>query len=355
MNKPVIIVGAGISGIYTASLLSAKGIKCKVIESRDRIGGRILTEEAAGAKFDLGPTWFWPQHEPRITALVKKLGLKTFTQHTAGDLLFEQYADHPAQHHTLPAHAVERSERIEGGIYSLIESIAETLPVETIKLKTQVTAIKMNAHHEMTVNVLNDDGEDRTLEASSVVLALPPRLTKRISFEPELQELSDLPTWMAGQAKMIAVYDRPFWREKNLSGQAMSWTGPLQEIHDASPIKGPGALFGFFSLTAKQRREMGEEKVKKLALEQLIRLYGSEAEQPVAILYKDWSADADTATVEDALPLTDFPQYHPLEITGEWQDNLVFAGTETSSDSGGHLEGAIRSAERAVRIILERN
>lgn len=354
MNQPIVIVGAGLSGLHTASLLAANGIECKVIESRDRIGGRVLTEEAAGAMFDLGPTWFWPEHEPAITALIQTLGLKTFTQHTKGDLLFEQSAETPAQRHTLPAHAVERSERIQGGIQSLITAVAETLPAETIELHSSVTALKMNHENEVSVHAINGDGEENVIEASAVVLALPPRLTNRISFSPELPVLSDLPTWMAGQAKVVTVYHQPFWREQHLSGQTMSWTGPLQEIHDASPKSGPGALFGFFSLSATQRLELGEEKVKELVLDQLQRLYGKEAGHPIAYLYKDWATDSDTSTEEDSLPLTDFPQYRPLNVTAPWDEKLIFSGTETSAGSGGHLEGAIRSAERAANTILKR-
>ncbi|MFB1083435.1 flavin monoamine oxidase family protein [Jeotgalibacillus sp. JSM ZJ347] len=355
MNKPVIIVGAGLSGLYTASLLSENGIECKVIESRNRIGGRVITEEAAGANFDLGPTWFWPEHEHAITAVIKKLGLKTFTQHTNGDLLFEQSTESPAQRHTLPAHAAERSERLEGGMQSMIEAVADTLPANTIELNKTITAINMNHEDEVSVHAVNSEGEELVYGGSAVVLALPPRLTKRISFSPELPALADLPTWMAGQAKIVAVYDQPFWREQNLSGQALSWAGPLQEVHDATAATGQGALFGFFNLSAAQRFQLGADKVKKMALAQLTRLYGDKAGMPSSVLYKDWATDDDTATEEDALPLIDFPQYRPLDITGPWHGKLLIAGTETASGSGGHLEGAIRSAERTASVILERN
>ncbi|WP_374941236.1 NAD(P)-binding protein [Peribacillus sp. AS_2] len=41
LNNPVVIVGADLSGLRAASLLAAQGIKCKVLEARDRIGGRV--------------------------------------------------------------------------------------------------------------------------------------------------------------------------------------------------------------------------------------------------------------------------------------------------------------------------
>jgi len=85
-----------------------------------------------------------------------------------------------------------------------------------------------------------------------------------------------------------------------------------------------------------------------LVVDQLTRLFGPSAEKPISLLYKDWSSDPDTAVDEDSEPLSEFPKYGLPKITSEWDKKILFAGTETSSELGGHLEGALRSAERAV-------
>lgn len=362
MKKPVIIVGAGLSGLRAASLLHTKGVECVVLEARGRIGGRVMSETIGGtdlAKVDLGPTWFWPDYEPLITRLVKELGLQTFLQHTEGALLYEPSENTVPQRHVLPEGAVQRSFRLHGGVESLIDAVYDTLPPGTVQLNAAVKAIRMDNSGDITVEA-DEQGGKKEWKAEAVILAMPPRLVaQRLEFSPSLpeellQSMRDMPTWMAGQAKAVAVYERPFWREDGLSGQVTSWAGPLQEIHDASPHKGEGALFGFFGMPPAVRRELGKDKVLGLVLEQLIRLFGEQAGSPISLLYKDWSDDPHTAVKEDAEPLMNFPEYGPLGHAGVWERKILFAGTETAAESGGHLEGALQSAERAVSRLLDK-
>ncbi|WP_276734256.1 FAD-dependent oxidoreductase [Bacillus sp. (in: firmicutes)] len=358
MNNSIIIVGAGLSGLRAASLLTKRGIKCKVLEARDRIGGRVLSTPNPNrpdlGTFDLGPTWFWPQYERTIANLVKELNLDTFDQHIKGAMLSERYHNEPPKRYVLPENSVERSVRFIGGVQSLINAIANTLPPDTIELETRVTAIRLDHAGSITVEADLANGKRGEVSASAVILALPPRIVARhIKFSPSLPadlmtDLVNKPTWMAGQAKAVAIYNRPFWRESGLSGFATSWVGPLQEIHDASPDTGSGALFGFFGLPVEMRQELGEDKILKLVIDQLVRLFGPSAKDVSSILYKDWSRDLETAVEEDFNPLREFPIYGEPPKGGIWEKKIIFAGTENNSQFGGHLEGALQSAEQAV-------
>ncbi|WP_423408977.1 flavin monoamine oxidase family protein [Heyndrickxia sp. MSNUG] len=358
MDNPVVIVGAGLSGLRAASLLSAQGIKCMVLEARDRIGGRVLSTSEPDrpdlGKFDLGPTWFWPQYERAITKLVKELNLGTFVQYNKGAMLSERSENEAPERYVIPENSVEKSFRLIGGIQSLIDAVANTIPSGIVELKTRVTAIRLDEAGAVTVEADLADGKRKIISASAVILALPPRIVARhIEFSPSLPpnimtDLLSKPTWMAGQAKAVAIYDRPFWRESGLSGFVTSWVGPLQEIHDASPETGSGALFGFFGMPAKTRQELGEGEISNLIIDQLVRLFGTSARNVRAVLYKDWSRDSETAVEEDLDPLRDFPSYGQPPKAGIWEKKIIFAGTETNSQYGGHLEGALLSAEQAV-------
>jgi len=187
---------------------------------------------------------------------------------------------------------------------------------------------------------------------------LPPRLLAALQFTPALptdalRDLAAIPTWMAGHAKLVAVYDTPFWRDAGLSGDAMSHRGPLMEIHDASgPLGSPAALFGFLGGTPTQRSGHGGEIIKA-ARHQLGRLFGAEAMHPKEITLRDWATEPETATTADHIALRHHPSYGlPDSLAAAGLERLHIAGTESEVDAGGLMEGALAAAERVTRSIL---
>lgn len=79
----VVVVGGGLAGLTAARHLTRRNIDVQVLEARDRVGGRTLSQEVAGEHVDLGAQWIGPgQHH--IKALVEELGVETFEQYTDG-------------------------------------------------------------------------------------------------------------------------------------------------------------------------------------------------------------------------------------------------------------------------------
>ncbi len=88
-DADVIVVGAGISGMIAARTLLAAGLIPLVLEADDRVGGRILTEEALpGLPVELGAQWIGDTHH-RMFALAAELGVETFPQYDAGETSYE--------------------------------------------------------------------------------------------------------------------------------------------------------------------------------------------------------------------------------------------------------------------------
>ena len=53
----VLIIGAGVAGLAAANEATQQGLTVKVIEARDRLGGRIFTDTVGANKVDLGAAW----------------------------------------------------------------------------------------------------------------------------------------------------------------------------------------------------------------------------------------------------------------------------------------------------------
>ena len=78
-KQQIIVIGAGIAGITAAKKLHALGYQVIVLEGRDRIGGRIWTDNSLGTPLDLGAAWIQKVNGNPISALVKQFGIKTVT------------------------------------------------------------------------------------------------------------------------------------------------------------------------------------------------------------------------------------------------------------------------------------
>lgn len=350
-SADVVLLGAGVAGLVAARRLCAAGFDTVVLESRDRVGGRLASHTGDdGHRHDLGATWFWPGEE-HVAALIAELDLATHDHFIEGDAL---YHDPAGGSKRLDGNPIDvPSGRFTHSAVSIAEALAGQLPDHVLRLESAVRAVTHAEGGPDPTFVVHHRGG--TTRAAHVVVAMPPALAmERVAFTPQLPEqLAQLaratPVWMGAIAKVIARYPTAFWRAQGLAGAAISHVGPMRELHDMSgPGGDPAALFGFVPLAPGRPTPTPEDLRHQLA-----DIFGPGAPEPIEIVVADWRADPDTSPA-GVDRLGAYQTYgHELFQSPALSGRLHWASTETSPVHPGHIDGAIFAAERAARSVIE--
>ena len=215
------------------------------------------------------------------------------------------------------------------------------------------------------MRAITQDTESVTVESDTcalrcrrVAVCVPPPLASRIAYTPALPDqrarlLASLP--MGASVKFHAVYKRPLWRAQGLSGQAMTAEGTVGLTYDNSPDDGTGRGVLVGLVVADEARRLGAldpSRQRQEILVSLGRLFGPDAAAPETLVVQDWNAEEWTGGCYAA----HFPP-------GVWTTygsafrapcgRIHWAGTETSSEWHGYMEGALRSASRAAEEMLQ--
>ncbi|HEV7615002.1 MAG TPA: flavin monoamine oxidase family protein [Solirubrobacterales bacterium] len=250
-----------------------------------------------------------------------------------------------------------QQDRFHGGSQRLALLMAEQLGAERLRLGAPVRQIR---HGEDGVVLVADGpgGEPGglTVRARRAVVAIPPTLAGRIAYDPPLPARRDQLTQRMPQGtviKTMSIYERPFWREQGLSGQATTDVGPARVVFDNSPPDGsPGVLLGF--LEGRLARQWGARPAaerRAAILAGHARLFGPRAARPQRFVERVWAEEEWTRGC-----------YGCLMTTGGWTEYgralrapigpLHWAGAETATVWNGYMDGAVQSGERAATEAL---
>jgi monoamine oxidase len=343
----VIIIGAGLTGLLLAYRLKNAGISFRVLEARNRVGGRIHTVLGAGATpVEMGATWFHYQHR-HLFHLLNELKVPYYPQFMEGKAFFQATDRSPIESFLMPEQ--HPSYRISGGTAHLIEKLMIRMDDNDLVLGSPVTSI-LYSGGKMIVKALS------TYTCETVVLTVPPRLWKEsISFDPGLSDTlletaGKTQTWMEDSVKAAVTYDHPFWRENKMSGTLFSNAGPVTEFYDHCDEKAEKfALCGFLHPSCKT---LEPSERKQMIVSQLGNTFGEKAALFEDYLELDWSEENYTSA-SIRIPLLPHQNNGNMAYQhSRFDGRLFFGGTETSPHHGGYMEGAVYSASQILAKLL---
>jgi putrescine oxidase len=450
LNRDVVVVGAGPSGLTAARELKKAGLSVAVLEARDRVGGRTWTDTVDGAMLEIGGQWVSPD-QTVLLDLLEELNLKTYPRYREGESMYigkdgipvrytgdtfpvdpdteaemnklitlldvlaaeigptEPWA-HPKApeldtisfHHwlrqhspneeacnniglfiaggmlTKPAHAFSALQavlmaasagsfthltdedfildrRVVGGMQQVSLLIAQELgddvvlnsPVRTINWEPDA-----DGGHRVTV-----ESEQARVNARFVIMAVPPNLYSRVSFNPPLprrQHQMHQHQSLGLVIKVHAVYSRPFWRNSGLSGTCFGAGSLVQEVYDNTNFGDTrGTLVGFISdEKADAVFELGADERKHAVLESIAGFLGAEALEPEVYYESDWGSEEWTrgayASSYDLGGLHRYgkDQHAPV-------GPIYWSSSDLAAEGYQHVDGAIRMGQRTAASICE--
>ncbi len=238
--------------------------------------------------------------------------------------------------------------KFNGGMHRVAACMAAELS-DRVVLGAPVRKISQDAGG---VRVTTDKGE---FEARRIIVAAPPGPIARIAFEPLLPTARDglhqrMP--MGAIIKAIVAYKEPFWRTLGFSGQVVTDDDIVGIVMDDS--QGPDHAVLLCFIEGRHALEMsaaGKEARRKKVIASLVRFFGPPAADHIGYEDNDWTQEPYTHGYVGHMPPGVMTRFgHALR---EPCGRIHWAGTETSTEWAGYIEGAMRSGIRAAKEVAQ--
>ncbi|MEZ5155197.1 MAG: NAD(P)/FAD-dependent oxidoreductase [Solirubrobacterales bacterium] len=395
------VVGAGFAGLAAAERLTAAGHDVTVLEARERVGGRVWSEELPGGglierggEFITGGYDATEETAARLGIRLEGMGinyphreLRPGPGPAASDLLAgaeaaaaasasagararasaflsEAISDaevrdvlatrlqsalaHPFDAldarflvHLPYLVAAAETKRIAGGNQSLAEALAAHL-AEPVRFAAPVREIH---HDSRSVRI---SGDDFDLDADACVVAIPIALLTELRFDPPLPEaqtkaIAAIPT---SRAAKLAVPMRDAVEPQALmsrSGRFWAWTTPCDGVG--------GRVANAWAGAEPVLADLGVDAGPGGWLAKLAELWPElDLERGRAVL-TDWRADPWARGAYSVLPDVEDPD--GTAAAASPAPGIAFAGEHTAvPEWTGTMEGALRSGFRAAEELL---
>ena len=416
-DADVIVVGAGFTGLSAAEALVSAGIDVIVLEARDRVGGRVeLVAFSDGMRVDTGGQ-FVCDEMPEIMALVRRFGKALAETPMEGAFLIQRDSKAAETGYTFaesgriraranridphdPAIAgltaeawlarqsdppdakagyramveglwcrpigeiplwylIDNDRRttsngselqyfVEGTVHAVAEALAATLGPR-LQLNTAATCVE-----RMDGSVTVTTGNRDVFRARQIIVAVPPVMASRITYEPDLPKplIDAFAAWKSGTViKTFVRYERPFWRDRGLSGMVM-WRDVLGLFAcDVSSDRAAALVVFVGGPLAAQWSGKGAGFVQAEIIRRLVAALGSEAGDYTDLRMRDWVDDRWSGGGYSDV-ITDASAYDAEAIIRVGAPPVHFAASELAPSFPAYIEGAIIAGREAAARVM---
>ncbi|MFC8303506.1 flavin monoamine oxidase family protein [Specibacter sp. NPDC057265] len=448
LERDVVIIGAGPSGLSAARELKKAGLSVAVVEARGRVGGRTWSDTIDGAWLEIGGQWVSPD-QTALIALLAELGIDTYPRYREGDSVYiapdgtrtrytgemfpvsaeteaamnkliavlDELAalmdpakpwDHPQAreldiisfHHwlraqsdneeacnniglfiaggmlTKPAHAFSAlqavfmassagsfsnlvddnfilDKRVKGGMQGVSLAMAAELGGDVI-LNSPARTVRWQDNGDGYLATVVSDAA--TVTAKRVVMAVPPNLYSRVSFDPPLprrQHQMHQHQSLGLVIKVHAVYETPFWRGEGLSGTGFSAASLVQEVYDNTNFGDDrGTLVAFISdEKADYAFSLSPEQRQREVTASLAEFLGEAAKEPVVYYESDWGSEEWTRGAYAAsYDLGGLHRYGPDQLTPVGP--IHWSCSDLAAEGYQHVDGAVRMGQSTAKQLI---
>lgn len=416
-GKKVIVIGAGIAGLAAAKTLKQANYEVTVIESQEKVGGRLRTDRSLGVPFDEGASWIHgPKHNP-ITNLAYNAGASNYLTDDESLIIYDQngkpYEDKYAEKEyksyedalekvqssgsisksfqevfnslypdkandplwlymlsaylefdtgsdisELSSHQIDDDEVFKGKdviITNGYDTVANYLAKGLrIQLNEKVTAIKYASGIRVETTMANYD-------ADYVIVTVPLGVLKagHINFDPVLpthKQNAVNQIKMSAVNKFLLVFDTCFW-DKNIQyiGYTPSVKGKFNYFVNVNKFLSGNALMTFaFGNYGKLTENLSDAEIIQEIMGHLKVIYGNSIPNPVHLLRTKWSSNPHTlGSYSFATAGSDTSAFDIL--AQDIDKKVFFAGEHTSKAYRGTVHGAYLSGIREATKIINLN
>ncbi len=415
-GKKVVVIGSGIAGLSAASKLKEYGFEVTILESQNKIGGRISTYRNQNIIFDQGASWIHGSKGNPITKLAKKSGATT--QKTIDDksVVYNidglKYSDGFVTHQEKMFNEALEKISNAGQIGSSFKDIFENLyPEKTqdlfwkymlsayLEFDTASDISNLSSKHfyddeefggseELIINgydritdflakdiniVFNQKVEEVNWETpvvkvktltddffcDYVVCTIPLNILKSqvVTFTPDLPEnkLSAMNGLEMGIVnKFLLTWNNAFWdNTQHFFGYTPLEKGKFNYFLNLKPFTGNNALVTFaYGEFAKISENLNDEDCKEEILNHLKAIHGNNVKNPTFFIRTKWGQNPDIKG--SYTYVSKLGKSSDFDIMASSLENKVFfAGEHTSREYRGTVHGAYLSGTREADKIFK--